>query len=55
MRYEENDLITFRKNHACGNNVWEVYKTGAIIKLKCTKCNRVISLLATEIDKRIKK
>lgn len=55
MRYKLNETLIFKKNHACGNNKWEVIKLGAIIKLECIQCKRQISLLPSEIDKRIKK
>lgn len=54
MRYKENQTLTFKKNHACGNNNWRVIKGGAIIKLECMQCLRQISLLPSEIDKRKK-
>lgn len=54
MRYKENDIIDFKKTHACGNNKWKVLKTGATIKLECVKCLRQIVLLPSEIDKRKK-
>lgn len=55
MRYNLDETIIFKKNHACGNNIWKVVKLGAIIKLECVKCMRQISLLPSEIDKRKKK
>lgn len=54
MRYSVGEVITFKKNHACGNNVWEITALGAVIKLKCQGCKRLISLLPSEIDKRKK-
>ncbi|HHT55046.1 MAG TPA: DUF951 domain-containing protein [Acholeplasma sp.] len=54
MRYSIGEQITFKKNHACGSNVWEVIKLGAVIKLECQGCKRLISLLPSEIDHRKK-
>lgn len=54
MRFKEKEILEFKKPHACGNNKWEVEKTGATINLICTNCLRKISLLPSDIDKRIK-
>lgn len=54
MRFQINDVLTFKKNHACGSNKWQVIKAGVDVKLECLGCKRVISLLPSEIDKRKK-
>ena len=33
-----------KKKHACGSSVWEITRTGADVKLKCTGCGRTIML-----------
>ncbi len=38
------DKVILRKPHACGSNEWEIIRTGADIKLKCTNCARVVML-----------
>ena len=54
MRYQVNDVLEFKKKHACGSNKWTVIKVGADLKLECLGCKRVISLLPSDIDKRKK-
>lgn len=54
MRYSVGEEITFKKQHACGSFNWKVDKVGAVIKLECIGCNRVISLLPSEVDRRKK-
>ncbi|WP_084156691.1 DUF951 domain-containing protein [Haploplasma axanthum] len=54
MRYQINQTILFKKNHACGSNEWKVQTLGAMIKLECCGCKRVISLLPSDIDSRKK-
>ena len=54
MRYKIDDILEFKKNHACGSNKWRVIRVGADIKLECVGCLRQISLLASQIDKRLK-
>jgi len=54
MRYNIDDVITFKKNHACGSNMWKIIKLGATIRLECCGCKRQITLLPSEIDRRKK-
>lgn len=53
--YELNQIIKTKKPHVCGSNEWKVVRTGADIKLECTKCMRIIMLSSFELDKRVKK
>ncbi|MDY0276571.1 MAG: DUF951 domain-containing protein [Acholeplasma sp.] len=55
MRYQIDDLVTFKKKHACGSFEWKIVKIGADIKLECLGCGRNIVLLPIDIDKRKKK
>ena len=55
MRYQIDEIIIFKKSHACGSNEWKIIKTGVDIRLECLGCKRNIVLLPSEIDKRIKK
>lgn len=49
------DRIIMKKPHACGANEWLVTRTGADIKLRCTRCARVVMLDRVEFLKRAKK
>ncbi|MFI3330023.1 MAG: DUF951 domain-containing protein [bacterium] len=53
--YELNQLIKTKKEHVCGNNEWKIIRTGADFKLECVKCQRIILLSKSDLDKRIKK
>jgi hypothetical protein len=55
MKYEINDIVTLKKQHVCGSYDWIVVRTGAELKIKCSKCNREIMILKKELDKKIKK
>ncbi|MEG2848733.1 MAG: DUF951 domain-containing protein, partial [Bacteroidales bacterium] len=41
--------------HACGCKEFELIRVGMDIKIKCTKCERVIMLDRETLEKRIKK
>ncbi len=53
--YDVGSLLILKKGHPCGENLWEVVKLGADIRLKCTKCGRLIIIPRIELNKRIKK
>ena len=49
------DRVRLKKPHACGENLWEIVRVGADVKLKCTGCGRVVMLDRLEFMKRAKK
>ena len=49
------DRVILKKPHACGENLWEIVRVGADVKLKCTGCGRVVMLDRLEFMKRAKK
>ena len=51
MKYNVGGIIISKKPHACGNNEWEITRTGADVKLKCTKCGRSVFLSIDQTDK----
>ncbi len=53
--YNEGSLLVLKKGHPCGENLWEVVKLGADIRLKCTKCGRIVIIPRIELNKKIKK
>ena len=55
MKYKVNDIVTLKKGHPCGENKWEILRTGADIKLKCLGCDKILWLTRLEFNKRIRK
>ena len=49
------DQVVLKKPHACGENLWEIVRVGADVKLKCMHCGRVVMLDRLEFLKRAKK
>ena len=49
------DRVILKKPHACGENLWEITRVGADVKLKCLNCSRVIMLDRLEFLRRAKK
>jgi len=54
-KIKNGDILILKKGHPCGTNRWEVIRTGADVKLKCTGCERVVMLDRPTLNKRIKK
>ena len=53
--YDIGSLVVLKKGHPCGENLWEVVKLGADIRIKCTKCGRIVMIPRIEFNKKIKK
>ena len=49
------DRAILKKPHACGENLWEIVRVGADVKLKCLACGRVVMLDRLEFLRRAKK
>ena len=53
--YGIGSLVIMKKGHPCGENKWEVIKLGADIRIKCTKCGRIVIIPRVEFNKKIKR
>ena len=54
-KYDVGNLVIMKKGHPCGENMWEIIKLGADIRIKCTKCGRIVIIPRIEFNKKIKK
>lgn len=55
LKYSVGDIVSLKKGHPCGENRWEILRTGADIKIKCLGCERQIWLTRIEFNKRVRK
>lgn len=55
LHYELGDIVSLKKGHPCGENKWEITRTGVDIKLKCLGCERQIWMTRIEFEKRVRK
>lgn len=55
IKYEVGDIVTLKKGHPCGENKWEILRTGVDIKLKCVGCDRQVWIPRIDFNKRLKK
>lgn len=55
LHYSVSDIVKMKKGHPCGENDWEILRTGVDIKLKCLGCERVIWMPRIDFEKRVRK
>ncbi|MBA1334707.1 MAG: protein involved in chromosome partitioning [Firmicutes bacterium] len=55
LKLELGDIVQMKKMHPCGNNRWEITRTGADIRIKCMKCERQVLMSRENFEKRVKK
>lgn len=48
------DVVRTRKPHPCGNDTWEITRTGADIGIRCTKCKRHVFVPRVRLELRIR-
>ena len=53
--YNVGNLVVMKKGHPCGENLWEIMKLGVDIRIRCTKCGRIVIIPRIEFNKKIKK
>ena len=53
--YDLGSLVVMKKGHPCGENLWEIVRLGADIRIKCTKCGRIVMIPRIKFNKKIKK
>lgn len=55
MDYKLGSKVMMKKVHPCGNNEFEIIRVGTDIKIKCTKCGRIVMFPRVEFNKKVKK
>lgn len=54
MQIEVGDIVSLKKKHPCGSFEWEVLRSGADFRLKCTGCGHQIMIARTALEKNVK-
>jgi len=55
LHYKAGDVVTLKKGHPCGENKWEIMRTGVDIKLRCLGCDRKIWMSRIDFEKRVRR
>ena len=50
-RFSVGDIIRMKKPHPCGSHEWEILRTGADFRLKCTGCVHQIMVSRKLVEK----
>lgn len=53
-KFSLGDIVQMRKSHPCGNDRWEVLRTGMDFRIKCIGCGRVVMLPHRKFVKQVK-
>ena len=48
------DVLTLKKRHPCGSLEWAVTRVGAEIRVRCLGCDRMVPMLRSELERRVK-
>lgn len=54
LRIHLGDVIRLRKPHPCGEDRWEVLRTGADIRIRCLGCGRLLLVPRASLEKKIR-
>jgi hypothetical protein len=54
-KYKINDIVTLKKGHPCGENMWQIERMGADMKLRCLGCDKIIWMKRIDFDKKIRR
>lgn len=55
LRLNVGDIIQLKKQHPCGEDKWEIMRTGVDFRIKCLGCSRQVWLPRRELERKIKK
>lgn len=48
-------IIKMKKPHPCGSMEWEILRTGADFRLKCTGCGHMVMIPRDKVEKNVVK
>lgn len=55
MNFSIGDIVQMKKSHPCGENRWEILRTGIDFRIKCLECGHLVMLSRTKFEKGVKK
>jgi hypothetical protein len=54
MEINVGDIVKLKKQHPCGSFEWEVLRSGADFRLKCTGCGHQVMVPRTKLEKSVR-
>jgi len=55
INFNVGDIVQLKKKHPCGEDKWEILRTGVDFRIKCVGCERQILIPRIDFRKRVKK
>jgi hypothetical protein len=55
VAYQLHDVVLMKKQHACGENRWEIIRLGMDIRIKCQKCGHSVLIPRARFDRLVRK
>ncbi|MFZ5968263.1 MAG: DUF951 domain-containing protein [Bacillota bacterium] len=49
------DVVEVKKPHPCGNNKFEIVRTGMDFRMRCLGCDKEVWIPRAKLEKRIRK
>ncbi|MCT4605829.1 MAG: DUF951 domain-containing protein [Marinisporobacter sp.] len=49
------DIIKVKKSHPCGNDQFEIMRTGIDFRIRCLGCDKQVWIPRVKLEKRVKK
>lgn len=49
--YNPGDLVKMKKRHPCGSELWEVIRTGADYRIRCSGCGRQVVMTRGDFER----
>ncbi|WP_311431589.1 DUF951 domain-containing protein [Facklamia hominis] len=53
--YDKFDIVQTKKPHACQSNAWQIIRMGMDIRIKCQKCEHIVTMTRREFERKLKK
>lgn len=49
------DIVQLRKKHPCGEDRWEILRTGADFRIKCLGCGRMVMVSRRRFERAVRR
>ena len=54
LKIEVGDILTMKKPHPCGNNIFKVLRVGSDVRIVCQSCGRDLTLDRIKLERSVK-
>ena len=54
VKFNVGDIVTMRKAHPCGSDLWQVTRTGMDFGMKCQGCGHFVMLPRVKFERMVK-